>query len=579
MLRQLAAGLLLPGALALPLSAPAAPALTPAQASEAQAQHMRGDANAKARDDADQASLRQAATGMEATAAYLDSPEVRQQALGFFPLYIRNLDVKRDLARIYARLGRKEQALATLESTLNYAWVPGTARMLESDPGFASLRGEPRFQALNRTAELPSRLWQGPAADLPYRERLTVEERIAGLSLFWAEARSYFVHFDHVPELDWNKVYLDYLPKVMAAETTADYYRVLMQLAPLLQDGHTNIYPPKELASRFYARPPLDTMLVNGKVLVERVASKRLAQRLHAGEEIVSIDGVPVQRYAEERVAPFASSSTPQDRLVRMYGYQLLMGEADAPLKLGLRDAAGREHEETVARAGYDDLAPKPLFAFRMLPGGVAYFALDHLESDAGPKAFQAVLPQIMKAKALVIDVRSNGGGSTNFGDQILAWLTKAPIPHAMSLRRANDAGFRDGGASPIVWEPPFAFPSHDVAHAEVFTGKVAVLTGPRTFSAGEDFVLAFNALHRGITVGESTGGSTGQPMMFRLPGGGTARICAKRDLLPDGTPFVGRGLRPDIEARPTVQSVRSGADPVLERALQALGGAGLAGR
>lgn len=579
MLRRLAAALLLPCSLAMSAPAAAKPSLTPAQSSDDQAQHMRGTAHAQAAANADQASLRKAAKDMEGVVAYLDSPAVRQQALGYFPLYVRNLDVKRDLAGIYARLGRKDDALAMLESTLNYAWLPGTGKMLESDPAFASLRGDARYQALLKTEELPARLWQGPAAEVPYRERLTVEQRIAGLSMFWAEARSYFVHFDHVPDLDWNQVYLDYLPKVMAAETTADYYRVLMQLAPLLQDGHTNIYPPQELAKRFYARPPLRTLLVDGKVLVERVDSKRLAGRVHPGEEIVSIDGLPVQRYAEERVAPFASSSTPQDRLVRMYGYQLLTGAADAPVKLGLRDAAGRAHEESVARSGYDDIAAPPAFAFRMLPGGVAYFALDHLESDAGPKAFKAVLPQIMQARALVIDVRGNGGGSTEFGDQILAYLTKSPIPHAMSLRRDNDAGFRQGDRSPIVWAPPFDFPSGEAAHAEVFTGKVAVLTGPRTFSAGEDFVLAFDALHRGVTVGETTGGSTGQPLMFRLPGGGTARICAKLDLLPDGTPFVGRGLKPDIEAHASVQSIRSGADPVLDRALQALGGGELAGR
>lgn len=210
--------------------------------------------------------------------------------------------------------------------------------------------------------------------------------------------------------------------------------------------------------------------------------------------------------------------------------------------------------------------------AAKDMEGVVAY-----LDSPAVRQQALGYFP--LYVRNLVIDVRGNGGGSTAFGNQILAYLTRSPIPHAMSLRRDNDAGFRQGDMSPIVWTPPFDFPSGAVAHADVFTGKVAVLTGPRTFSAGEDFVLAFDALHRGITVGEATGGSTGQPLMFRLPGGGTARICAKLDLLPDGTPFVGRGLKPDIEAHASVQSIRSGADPVLDRALQALGGGELAGR
>jgi carboxyl-terminal processing protease len=94
------------------------------------------------------------------------------------------------------------------------------------------------------------------------------------------------------------------------------------------------------------------------------------------------------------------------------------------------------------------------------------------------------------------------------------------------------------------------------------------VLTSEQTFSAAEDFVLAFNALERGTTIGATTAGSTGQPIGIKLPGGGWGRICYKRDLLPDGGKLVGRGLAPDIEAFPTVKSVRAGTDPVLQRAL-----------
>lgn len=559
--------------LSVPGAARAEPATpTPAQASEAQAQRDRAAANAMAGPGADADSLRDAARQMEAVAAYLDSAAVRPLGEGYLPLYIRNYDVRRDLAAIYARLGETGKALDTLEDMQAAMWLPALVPMLNQDPAFAALRGEAHFQALLKTAALPERLWKGPAADHPYRERLTVEDRVAGLSLFWAEARSYFVHFDHVPDLDWNQVYLDYLPKVMAADTTADYYRVLMRLAPLLQDGHTNIYAPKELEDRFYARPPVATTLVDDKVLVESVNSPSLARRVHPGDEILAIDGLPVRRYAEERVAPFASSSTPQDRAVRTYSYQLLAGDAGTPLKLSLRDAAGSVRDETVARSGYTDVQARPKFAFHMLPGDVAYIALDHFESDAGVQAFRAALPQVMKASALVIDVRRNGGGSAEFGNAILAYLTEASVPHAKEYYRINRSSERRGESDPILWQPPSEFPSATPLPHAVFTGKVAVLTGPKTFSAGEDFVLAFDALKRGITVGEATGGSTGQPMMFALPGGGMARICAKRDLQPDGKPFVGVGLLPAIEAHATVQSVRAGTDTVLQRALAALG-------
>jgi C-terminal processing protease CtpA/Prc len=98
------------------------------------------------------------------------------------------------------------------------------------------------------------------------------------------------------------------------------------------------------------------------------------------------------------------------------------------------------------------------------------------------------------------------------------------------------------------------------------------VLTSARTFSAAEDFTVAFDAMHRGLIVGEPTGGSTGQPMFFSLPGGGNARVCAKHDMYPDGKEFVGVGIQPGIVVKPTVSDLRKGKDTVLDAAIAELG-------
>lgn len=59
--------------------------------------------------------------------------------------------------------------------------------------------------------------------------------------------------------------------------------------------------------------------------------------------------------------------------------------------------------------------------------------------------------------------------------------------------------------------------------------------------------------------------------MSFSLPGGGSARICTKRDTYADGTDFVGVGVIPDVLVAPTVQSLISGKDVVLEKAVAVL--------
>ena len=98
------------------------------------------------------------------------------------------------------------------------------------------------------------------------------------------------------------------------------------------------------------------------------------------------------------------------------------------------------------------------------------------------------------------------------------------------------------------------------------------MLIGGDTFSAAEDMAAAFDMLERGKLIGQPTGGSTGQPLMFALPGGGRARVCTKHDSYADGTEFVGVGVQPDIVVKLTLEDFRKKIDRTVEIAKQQFG-------
>jgi C-terminal processing protease CtpA/Prc len=97
------------------------------------------------------------------------------------------------------------------------------------------------------------------------------------------------------------------------------------------------------------------------------------------------------------------------------------------------------------------------------------------------------------------------------------------------------------------------------------------LLVGPGTFSAAEDFASSFDILSAGTIIGEPTGGSTGQPLMFPLPGGGSGRVCTLQERYADGREFVGVGIQPKIVVTPTVADFRMERDVVLEAAIEYL--------
>ncbi|MGZ8316206.1 MAG: S41 family peptidase [Telluria sp.] len=421
---------------------------------------------------------------------------------------------------------------------------------------------------------LEARLFNSPALAGAYQENISEDEKVAGLSKFWSEVKYNFVYVDKLKQIDWDQLYLDYIPKVRATQSTAQYYRVMSELCAKLGDGHTNVYPAKEVWDSHLARPLIRTHLVEGKVLVREVLDDSLrAKGVAPGVEIVAVDGEPSIAYGQREVAPYQSASTRHDLDVRTYSYSFLSGPIDKRPVLTFRDAKGKTFDLEVQRHGMEGimkvLTPRTPFEFRMLAGDVAYVALNSFANDEAADKFLAAFKDIAKSTALLIDLRNNGGGNSNVGFRVLAtltgkafqtgkWDTRNYLPTYRAWGRAmpNFAKVSDD------WQP-------DPAHQ--YGKPVAVLTSAATYSAAEDFAVAFDAMKRGVIVGEATGGSTGQPLMIKLPGGGSARIVSKRDVYPDGREFVGVGIQPGIKVSPTVADLRKGRDTVLEAALLAV--------
>ena len=475
-----------------------------------------------------------------------------------------------------ALAGRREAAFDLLAR----ATAAGYTRVdaIRADTDLASLRADPRFDALlARTAKAEQRrqrMWNSPAFDTPYQPRLGEDQRVAGLSRLWSEAKFNFASFDLVPDLDWDALYLATLPEVRAAASTADYYQVLRRFVAQLRDGHSSVRPPVEVANQLDSQPGVRTALVEGRVFIVELLDPKLAESGAApGLEITAIEGQPVQAWAQAHIAPYQPASTPQDLAARTYERALLSGPLGQPARMTVRDAAGRSRELSLPRMPARDFEAAvwagQVFQWRMLPGNIAYVRVLHFGDDSAAAGFREHFNDIAKADGLVIDVRENGGGDSGNGYKLLAMLTDKPFAGSSWQTREYVPAWR-------AWGRPEGTVAEAAAEMQPdgerhYAGPVLVLTSARTYSAAEDFVVAFDAMQRGRIVGEPTGGSTGQPLLFDLPGGGNARICTKRDRYPDGREFVGVGVQPQAVVAPKAADFLAGRDTVLDAAVALL--------
>ena len=515
---------------------------------------------------------------LEADNAKLDAPLARELAEGNVYLRYRRYNILCDLIRLHARLDERDAALQAWQALMNFQWSADAYGFEQSavdehalDDKVAALTRMPGYEGIAAQRKVAAWWSKAPSIRTPYRAQLPVDERIAGVSLLWSTARNGFVWFDHVPELDWDAAYREALNEAIAAPDTLTYYKGLTRFVARLHDGHSNVYLPDALKSEV-GRPGIRTRLIGDKVVVASVSDAQLqAAGVRVGDEVLTVDGVPVREYAERNVRPYVSASTPQDSDVRVYRYELLMGNEAVPVKLQLVDANGKRYDVSAPRSGYRTLPVKDEPLFRMRDDGVAVLRTTQFEDDAALKAFEAGFDQLSHARGLVLDLRGNGGGSTENGTRILAHLSRKSLP-AVHVMYVESIPFQQTGSTEpsLSWRNITDDDSGEAPKAQ-YDGPVVMLIDARTFSAAEDTASLFQRMHRGMLIGMPTGGSTGQPLMLALPGGGTARICVKRDMAPDGSTFVGKGIQPDLRLDVTQDDMRAQRDVVLERAVSEL--------
>jgi C-terminal processing protease CtpA/Prc len=408
------------------------------------------------------------------------------------------------------------------------------------------------------------------------KNELPEAERIAGFVRLWSEVKYNFAFFDQVPEIDWDGILLEYIPKIQAAKSDVDYYKVLRQCIALLKDGHTSVGGPSDEPS---CNLPIQVRAVQSQAVIVQVypidkiksvklKNEFLAANLKPGDVITRIDGRPVQQILAEEIYPFIAASTAQALDLQAYP-KLLLGDYETKVLLDVAGLSGAKRKVTLTRRRYRFPRKRNEFECKALDAGLVYVNLPGFGSDRVVKEFDEVFDKIKEGRGLILDVRQNGGGSTNHGYAIVSRLVDKSVPGSHWKSRKYIAAYRAWGRDEQWQEGDHStIEPHKTKH---YGGPVVVLAGPRTGSAAEDFVVAFQTSGRGRVIGQKTCGSTGQPLRIELPGGGGARICTKRDTYPDGREFVGIGVIPDIEIGPTRQDIAEGRDVVLEKALEVI--------
>ncbi len=423
-------------------------------------------------------------------------------------------------------------------------------------------------------------------------------DKIWGLTKFWSEAKYNFAYFDQTP-VDWDSAYQAFIPQVLATPSTWDYYQVLLRFCALLRDGHTNVYIPNDLYTSSRYRQLVTEFL--GNRLYVTNAPQRYADKKLLGAEVIQINGQPTRQWMAEHILPYVSASAEHQRW-NSAARELFYGtDTTQAWPLTLRTVAGDTvtHPTGFRTQPAEWLVSQPewqRFSFRQ-EDSIGIVTINTFGDAAVVDDFKEILPQLRASRGVIIDLRQNGGGNSDVGAEILSHFTDEPqLVGSTWKTREHLPSYKAWGTYFLQDNPNPGLDSLDAFYRQsilvargdywhkgdtmTFENSVEeplrqpliILAGNYTASAAEDFLIMLRGLpNRGTIIGQKTFGSTGQPLPLELPGGGSARVCTKRDTYPDGRDFVGVGIIPDVAIERTVEEITQGTDATLQVALEKL--------
>jgi carboxyl-terminal processing protease len=359
--------------------------------------------------------------------------------------------------------------------------------------------------------------------------------------------------------LDWKALTDQTKQKIDNAKSISEMLTAIYSQIDKLHDSHTKFLPPFRATKLYYG---FDAKAIGDDIRIFEIKKGDPADRagLQVGDKIIKMNGFGADRASFDTMMWYFRQLRPMPK------WELVVQTDDAAPRtvlLEARQKMGARVVEQSTQMGdiwdlisesneYEETHKFQTAAYKE----TGYVWLREFPGE-GEDFLKGLMEKVQGSKAIIIDLRSNGGGAINTLRNFIGVFESSEV-------KVLDEVYRKKTEEMIAkpQRPNFAgLPMY-------------ILIDSRTGSSAEVFARHFQRTKKAVILGDQ---SMGRVVTSRQFGGEigdrnailfSTQISVARMVFPDGEELEGKGVKPDVYCVPTGEDMREDRDPCVQKAL-----------
>ncbi|MGH1520070.1 S41 family peptidase [Chryseobacterium sp. JK1] len=377
--------------------------------------------------------------------------------------------------------------------------------------------------------------------------------KLLSLFRYW-NCINYFFPYKDLIGKNWDNVLKEYIPKLIHTNDELTYKLAVLELTKEINDSHAGIYTFGDIVDEFYGfnTAPIATRLIDGQLAITYIDTKKTSANLSIGDIITEIDHKKISDLLKEKAKYIPASNN--SSLLRYVNDYILKTNNDFTT-FSLKKANG-----TTATISINTVPNETFLEENTIP---VYKEIDQNIGYIYPAVItenemQTVMKKFKNKKGIIIDLRCYPKAFTT------SVISEYFFPEAKEFAQIKATSLQYPGTFKITEQARIG-----KKNTHYYQGKVAILVDEYTQSASEFLAMALQTAPQSAVIGSQTAGTDGDVSSIDLPGSMSTSISGLGISYPNGKHSQRAGVSIDIQAQPTLESLRKGEDPLVQKAVE----------